>query len=344
MQLTDFDYVLPLDRIAQFPTDKRDNSRMMVIDRATNQINHNHFFDVVDYLKPGDCLVMNDSRVIPARIHGHKERTGAKVEFLLIRRIEGDVWETMVKPGKRIKPGDRIHFSDAPFFVAEVLDFGEDGTRIVRLEYEGIFWETLEAIGSMPLPPYIQRETEESDRLRYQTVYSKIEGSVAAPTAGLHFTDVLLKQIREKGVELAFITLHVGIGTFRPVKTERIEDHSMHFEEYSVSAEAAEAINRTKRNGGRVIAVGTTSVRTLESAADLDGVLPVGDGSTGIFIYPGYDFKLVDGLITNFHLPKSTLLMLISAFYDREKVLEAYRTAVEQNYRFFSYGDAMLIL
>lgn len=344
MQLTDFDYVLPLDRIAQFPTDKRDNSRMMVIDRATNQINHNHFFDVVDYLKPGDCLVMNDSRVIPARIHGHKERTGAKVEFLLIRRIEGDVWETMVKPGKRIKPGDRIHFSDAPFFAAEVLDFGDDGTRIVRLEYEGIFWETLEAIGSMPLPPYIQRETEESDRLRYQTVYSKIEGSVAAPTAGLHFTDVLLKQIKEKGVELAFITLHVGIGTFRPVKTERIEDHSMHFEEYSVSAEAGETINRTKRNGGRVIAVGTTSVRTLESAADVDGVLPAGDGSTGIFIYPGYDFKLVDGLITNFHLPKSTLLMLISAFYDREKVLEAYCTAVEENYRFFSYGDAMLIL
>jgi S-adenosylmethionine:tRNA ribosyltransferase-isomerase len=344
MLLTDFDYVLPLDRIAQFPTDKRDDSMMMILDRATHQISHKHFFDVIEYLNPGDCLVMNDSRVIPARIHGHKERTGANAEFLLIRRIEGDIWETMVKPGKKIKPGDRIVFSDAPFFAADILDFGEDGTRIVRLEYEGIFWETLEAIGTMPLPPYIQREAEDSDRLRYQTVYSKIEGSVAAPTAGLHFTDELLKQIKEKGVELAFVTLHVGIGTFRPVKTEQIEDHSMHFEEYSVTEEAAETINRIRLNGGRVIAVGTTAVRTLESAAGSDGVLAAGEGSTGIFIYPGYDFKLVNGLITNFHLPKSTLLMLISAFYDREKVLGAYRIAVEENYRFFSYGDAMMIL
>ncbi|PKM84824.1 MAG: tRNA preQ1(34) S-adenosylmethionine ribosyltransferase-isomerase QueA [Firmicutes bacterium HGW-Firmicutes-11] len=344
MQLTDFDYLLPLDRIAQFPTDKRENSKLMVLDRTTHEINHKHFYDVAEYLKPGDCLVMNDSRVIPARIHGHKERTGANVEFLLIRRIDGDVWETMVKPGKRIKPGDRIHFSDDPFLAAEILDFGEDGTRIARLEYDGLFWETLESVGSMPLPPYIQRETEDSDRIRYQTVYSKIEGSVAAPTAGLHFTETLLKQIVDKGVDLAFVTLHVGIGTFRPVKTEQIEDHSMHYEEYSVTKAAAETINRTKRNGGRVIAVGTTSVRTLESAVAIDGTLPPGDGSTGIFIYPGYDFKLVDGLITNFHLPKSTLLMLISAFYDREKVLDAYRTAVEEEYRFFSYGDAMMIL
>lgn len=347
MKIDEFDYELPKELIAQKPSEKRDVCRMMVLDRQKETIEHKHFYDCLDYLHPGDCLVLNNSKVLPARLFGEKEGTGAKVEFLLIKRMEGDRWETMVKPGKRLKPGDSVTFGD--HFKAEILDYGPDGTRIVEFKYEGIFMERLEELGKMPLPPYIERESTQDDKDMYQTVYCKEEGSVAAPTAGLHFTEELLEKAQEKGVKLAYVTLHVGIGTFRPVKCENVEDHHMHFEEYFVDEETAKTINETILQGGRIISVGTTSTRTLESAAYYDeacgkNLIGAGEGSTGIFIYPGYKFKVVDALITNFHLPKSTLLMLISALYDREKILEAYKIAVEEKYRFFSYGDAMLII
>ena len=346
MRVDDFDYELPEEFIAQKPADKRDHSKLMVLNRAEGSIDHKHFNDIIDYLNEGDCLVLNNSKVLPARMFGIKESSGIKVEFLLIKRIEGDTWETMVRPGRRLKKGDTVIFKDD--FKAEIIDYGADGTRIVKFIYDGIFMERLEEIGSMPLPPYIERPSDDADRDRYQTVYCKDEGSVAAPTAGLHFTDELLKKIEEKGIKLVYVTLHVGIGTFRPVKCEKIEDHSMHFEEYYIKKESADVINETLLGDGKVICVGTTSTRTVESAAYFDEekgryLVKDGHGSTGIFIYPGYEFKVLDRLITNFHLPKSTLLMLISALYDREKILEAYEEAKKENYRFFSYGDAMLI-
>lgn len=347
MKVEDFDYELPERFIAQKPVEKRDSSKLMVLDRNNDTISHRHFSDILEYLNEGDCLVLNNSKVIPARLFGEKESTGVKVEFLLIKRIEGDTWETMVRPGRRLKKGDRVKFGED--FAAVIKDYGNDGTRIVEFEYKGIFMERLEELGNMPLPPYIERPDNSDDRERYQTVYCKDEGSVAAPTAGLHFTEELLKKAEKKGVKLVYVTLHVGIGTFRPVKCEDVEDHHMHFEEYHIDKEAADTINNVKRNGGRVIAVGTTSTRTLESAAYFDEkeeryLLNAGTDSTGIFIYPGYEFKMIDSLITNFHLPKSTLLMLISALYDREKILAAYEEAKTHDYRFFSYGDAMLIL
>ncbi len=372
MKISDFDYNLPEELIAQKPADRRDGSRLLVVHRDTGAVEHRHFYDILDYLEAGDCLILNNSKVLPARLYGRKEKTGAKVEFLLTKRIEGDRWETMVKPGKRLKPGDSVVFSQSPLLRAEIEDFGPDGTRIVSFRYDGLFMERLEELGSMPLPPYIERASDTDDRERYQTVYCKDEGSVAAPTAGLHFTEELLKQAQRKGVELVYVTLHVGIGTFRPVKCENVEDHTMHFEEYFISDESAAAINRAKREGRRIISVGTTSTRTVESAAFFDEAAQTdcgsvrndqvtgsaaagrhgggcwqvksGEGSTGIFIYPGYEFKIIDSLITNFHLPKSTLLMLISALYDREKILKIYDEAVRERYRFFSYGDAMLIL
>ena len=350
MHINDFDYELPEELIAQKPQKDRDKCRLMVLRRSDNSIEHRHFFDILEYLKEGDCLLLNDSKVIPARLYGIKEGTGARVEFLLIKRTEGDTWETMVRPGKRLKPGDSVLFSDeeGKKLRAEILDYGEDGTRIVKMEYDGILMERLEEIGSMPLPPYISRPSNDEDKDDYQTVYCHEEGSVAAPTAGLHFTTELLEKAREKGVKIAFVTLHVGIGTFRPVKCETIEDHHMHFEEYSVSEETAEIVNQTILSGGRVISVGTTSTRTAESAACFDEksgkyLLKAGSGSTDIFIYPGYEFKIIESLITNFHLPKSTLMMLVSALYDREHILKAYDEAVREEYRFFSYGDAMFI-
>ena len=341
MNVSDFDYDLPEELIAQRPSDKRDESRLLVVDRKTGKISHRHFYDIAEYLRPDDCLVLNDSKVLPARLFGVKAETGAKIEFLLTKRLGEDTWETMVRPGRRLKTGDRVIFADD--FVAEITDMGKGGTRIVRFEYQGIFMERLEQIGAMPLPPYIEREAAPEDRDRYQTVYAHEEGSVAAPTAGLHFTRELLDKIEAGGTKLAYVTLHVGIGTFRPVKADKVEDHQMHFEEYEVSEEAARTINETRKNGGRIISVGTTSTRTLESAADPDGTVKSGWGSTDIFIYPGYEFKVIDSLITNFHLPKSTLMMLISALYDREKILEVYEEAIRERYRFFSYGDAMLI-
>lgn len=348
MHINDFDYELPQELIAQTPAEKRDFSRLMVVHRNSGEVEHKHFYDIVDYLREGDCLVLNNSKVLPARLYGKKEGTGANVEFLLIKRIEGDTWETMVRPGKRLKPGDAVSFSDDKLFRAVIEDYGEDGTRIVRFEYEGIFLERLEELGKMPLPPYIERENNSQDKDRYQTVYAKNEGSVAAPTAGLHFTPELLEKARAKGVKLAYVTLHVGIGTFRPVKVENIEEHHMHFEEYFIDEETAKTINDTVKAGGRIVSVGTTSTRTVESAAVYDEeagnyLVKAGHGSTGIFIYPGYEFKIIDSLITNFHLPKSTLLMLISALYNREDILRVYRIAVEEKYRFFSYGDAMFI-
>ncbi|HOA42875.1 MAG: tRNA preQ1(34) S-adenosylmethionine ribosyltransferase-isomerase QueA [Anaerovoracaceae bacterium] len=344
MHINEFDYELPVDLIAQYPAEKRENARLMVIHRDSGTIEHRRFYDILDYLSPGDCLVMNNSKVLPARLIGNKETTGIEVEFLLLKRKQGDVWEAMVRPGRRLKPGDRVRFSEEPLLSATILDYGDDGTRIVEFKYEGIFLEILEKVGRMPLPPYIQRESGERDRERYQTVYCKIEGSVAAPTAGLHFTGELLDRIKAKGVHLAYVTLHVGIGTFRPVKCENIEEHRMHFEEYWIDEETADLINKTKASGGKIFSVGTTSTRTLESAASEDGTIKAGHGNTDIFIYPGFKFRVIDSQITNFHLPKSTLLMLVSAFYDREKILEAYKLAVKERYRFFSYGDAMLLL
>lgn len=357
MHIDDFDYNLPEELIAQTPAEKRDFSRLLVVHRNDGSIEHKHFYDIIDYLHEGDCLVLNNSKVLPARLFGVKEGTGAKVEFLLIKRIEGDTWETMVRPGRRLKVGDTVLFGKngaaeqkegEPKFKATIKDYGEDGTRIVKFEYDGIFMERLEELGEMPLPPYIERRNNSEDKDRYQTVYCKNEGSVAAPTAGLHFTDELLAKAKEKGVKIAYVTLHVGIGTFRPVKVEKVEDHHMHFEEYFVEEEAAKTINDTILQGGRIVSVGTTSTRTVESAAEFDEasgkyLVKAGAGSTGIFIYPGYQFKIIKSLITNFHLPKSTLLMLISALYNREAILEVYDIAVREKYRFFSYGDAMFI-
>ena len=353
MHINDFDYELPKELIAQTPAEKRDFSRLMVVDRSTGQVEHKHFYDILEYLRSGDCLVLNNSKVLPARLFGVKEGTGAKVEFLLTKRIEGDTWETMVRPGKRLKMGDAVTFAGSEgekgkLFRAVVKDYGDDGTRIVEFEYDGIFLERLEELGQMPLPPYIERENNKEDRDRYQTVYCRDEGSVAAPTAGLHFTKELLAKAEAKGVKIAYVTLHVGIGTFRPVKVENIEEHHMHFEEYFVDEETAETINDTIKAGGRIVSVGTTSTRTVESAAKFDEasglwLVQPGHGNTDIFIYPGYEFKIIGALITNFHLPKSTLLMLISALYNREDILRVYKIAVEEKYRFFSYGDAMFI-
>ena len=348
MRIDDFDYNLPKELIAQTPAEKRDECRLMVLNRSKKTVEHRHFYDILDYLHEGDCLVLNDSRVIPARMYGIKESTGAHIEILVIKRIEGDKWEALVKPGKRLHEGDTVIIDENKTFKAHILGVynEENATRLIEFEYDGIFMERLEEIGSMPLPPYIERKAEEEDKEMYQTVYSKIDGSVAAPTAGLHFTNELLEKAREKGIRVEFVTLHVGIGTFRPVKCENIEDHTMHFEECFVSQETADAINQTIDEGGRIIAVGTTSTRTLESMAvktEKGWRVQAGEKSTGIFIYPGYEYKVIDALITNFHLPKSTLLMLISALYDREEILKAYEIAVKEKYRFFSYGDAMLI-
>ena len=343
MHINDFDYFLPEELIAQHPADKRDQSKLLVIDRQSGGLEHKHFYNILEYLNSGDCLVMNNSKVIPARLFGVKEKTGAKIEFLLIKRIKGDIWEAMVRPGKKLHIGDRVSFAEDGSMNAEILEHGEDGTRIVRFEHEGDFLDLLDRIGKIPLPPYIDRASDEEDKDRYQTVYCKEEGSVAAPTAGLHFTEELIEKAKEKGVRIAYVTLHVGIGTFRPVKCDIIEEHKMHFEEYEIDEENAAIINNTKKEGGRIISVGTTSTRTVESAADEDGTVIAGRGNTDIFIYPGYRFKVIDCLITNFHLPKSTLLMLISALYNRENILEIYKQAVENQYRFFSYGDAMFI-
>ena len=350
MRIEDFDYELPEELIAQTPMEQRDKCRLMVLDREHKTVEHRHFYDILNYVNQGDCLVLNDSRVIPARMYGTKESTGAHIEMLLIKRIEGDRWESMVRPGKSLHDGDTVLSEGRTGTVlrAEILGYHdpENGTRLVEFSYNGIFMEVLEDIGSMPLPPYITRPAEDSDKEMYQTVYSRIDGSVAAPTAGLHFTKELLQKAQEKGVRIAYVTLHVGIGTFRPVKVDVIEEHKMHFEECSIDEKNASVINETIEKGGRIISVGTTSTRTLESmAVPEDGRyrIKAGETSTGIFIYPGYSFKVVDALITNFHLPKSTLIMLVSALYDREEILKAYKIAVEERYRFFSYGDAMLI-
>ena len=340
MDVKEFDYHLPEELIAQVPIQKRDESRLMVLHRDTQAIEHKVFKDILNYLQPGDCLVRNNTKVIPARIYGKKE-TGANVEFLLLNNIEGDIWESIVRPGNKLHVGTKVNFGDG-LLQAEILEVLEGGTRKVKFTYEGIFNEILDTIGLMPLPPYIHEELQ--DRDRYQTVYAKYQGSAAAPTAGLHFTDELLAQIRAKGVEIANVTLHVGIGTFRPVKVDKIEDHHMHSEHYYIKQEDAEKINRAKKNGGRIISVGTTSCRVLESVADEHGYVREIEDDTSIFIYPGYQFKCIDGLITNFHLPQSTLLMLVSALAGKDFILQAYNEAVKEKYRFFSFGDAMLIL
>ncbi len=340
MKLEEFDYNLPEELIAQVPIQKRDESRLMVVDRENRTIEDKVFKDIIDYLEPGDCLVRNNTKVIPARLYGKKD-TGANVEFVLLKQLEGDIWESIVRPGNKLKPGSKVIFGDG-LLNAEILEILEDGTRKVKFTYEGIFNEILDKIGLMPLPPYIHESLKENDR--YQTVYAKYEGSAAAPTAGLHFTPELLKKIEEKGIKIANVTLHVGIGTFRPVKEENIEEHKMHTEHFYIKQEDVEKINEAKNNGKKVIAVGTTSCRVLETIADENtGLVKPIESDTGIYIYPGYKFKCVDGLITNFHLPKSTLLMLVSALADRKFILEAYNKAVEEKYRFFSFGDAMFI-
>ena len=341
MKTKDFDYTLPEHLIAQHPADRRDASRLLVYDRKSDTVAHRHFSDILEYIRPEDCLVLNDTRVIPARLLGKREDTGGAMEFLLLRDKGGDTWETLVKPGRRARIGSRFVFGDGAL-TAEVLSKTEGGGRLVRFFYEGVFHEVLDRAGLMPLPPYIHETLE--DPTRYQTVYAHYRGSAAAPTAGLHFTEDLLHDIQDRGTSIAKLTLHVGLGTFRPVKEERIEDHPMHAEVYRVTQEAADTINQTRQRGGRIIAVGTTAVRTLETAADDTGVVHPGEGETDIFIYPGYLFRAVDALITNFHLPQSTLLMLVSALAGREEMLSAYRQAVEKEYRFFSFGDAMLIL
>lgn len=341
MKTSDFYYDLPEELIAQDPLEDRTASRLLVLDRKTGAVKHKIFSDVIDYLNKGDCLVINNTRVIPARLIGEKEGTGGKVEVLLLKRRANDVWETLVKPGKKLRPGAKITFGDGRLR-AEVLEVVEEGNRLVKFCYEGIFEEILDSLGEMPLPPYITHKLE--DKEMYQTVYAKFDGSAAAPTAGLHFTKELLNKIEEKGIKIASITLHVGLGTFRPVKVDDVNNHHMHTEWYEVNAEAAEIINETKRNGGRVICVGTTSCRTIESVADENGYMKAKTGETDIFIYPGYKFKVMDGLITNFHLPESTLVMLVSAFAGKENVLSAYETAVKERYRFFSFGDAMILI
>jgi len=340
LELKDFDYYLPKELIAQHPSSVRDECRLMVLDKKTGQIEHKIFRDIIDYLNPGDCMVLNDTRVMPARLIGSKKDTGGKIEFLLLKRLEGDKWETLVKPGKRAKVGTVFTFGDGSL-EAEVKQIGDDGNRIIEFHYEGIFEEILDRLGEMPLPPYITEKLE--DKEQYQTVYSKNEGSAAAPTAGLHFTEELLKKIQDKGIKIVFLTLHVGLGTFRPVKVDKIEEHHMHSEYYILSKESADIINETRKNGGRVISVGTTSTRTLETIASEDGTVREQSGWTDIYIYPGYKYKIVDALITNFHLPESTLVMLVSALSTREIILNAYEKAVKERYRFFSFGDAMFI-
>ncbi|MDO5400236.1 MAG: tRNA preQ1(34) S-adenosylmethionine ribosyltransferase-isomerase QueA [Eubacteriales bacterium] len=340
MKTHDFYYDLPEELIAQTPLQQRDASRLMVLDRVSGQVTHKHFYDILDYLNPGDCLVMNDSRVLPARLLGHRP-TGGAVEVLLLRDLGGKCWECLCKPGRKMQPGSQVIFGDGEL-TATVRSVQEDGNRVVEFHYEGIFLEVLERLGKMPLPPYIKAEL--ADQERYQTVYSREVGSAAAPTAGLHFTRELLEKIREKGVKTAFVTLHVGLGTFRPVKAEEVLDHHMHSELCMISAETAEILNQTKAQGGRIICVGTTSCRTLESLVNDDGTFKAKSKWTDIFIYPGYRFKAMEGLITNFHLPESTLVMLVSAFAGREHVLNAYQEAVKERYRFFSFGDAMCII
>lgn len=339
MELSEFNYDLPQELIAQVPIKDRDESRLLVLDRKNKTIEDKIFKDIIDYLEPGDCLVRNNTKVIPARLYGKKE-TGANVEFVLLNNIEGDIWETMVRPGNKLHIGTKVIFGDG-LLIAEIMDTLEDGTRKVKFTYQGIFNEILDKIGLMPLPPYIHESLKEKDR--YQTVYAKYLGSSAAPTAGLHFTPELLKKIENKGIDIANVTLHVGIGTFRPVKEKNIEDHHMHTEHYYIKQEDADKINKAKLSGKRVISVGTTSCRTLETVADEKGLVKETEGDTGIFIYPGYKFKCIDALITNFHLPESTLLMLVSAFADKDYILKAYKHAVDNKYRFFSFGDAMLI-
>ncbi len=340
LKTSDFSFDLPEELIAQDPLADRSASRLLLLDKHTGQTKHEVFKNIGNYLNPGDCLVLNNTRVLPARLHGTRQGTGAAVEVLLLKRRDGDIWETLVKPGKKAKPGVSLTFGDG-LLTGDVLSIVEEGNRLVRFSYEGIFEQVLDRLGEMPLPPYITHKLQ--DQNRYQTVYARYDGSAAAPTAGLHFTEELLHSLERKGVKLAYVTLHVGLGTFRPVKTKNILEHHMHSEYYQITAQAAEAINQAKKNGNRVICVGTTSCRTLESAADENGMLKESCGNTDIFIYPGYQFKVLDGLITNFHLPESTLVMLVSALAGREHVLGAYREAIEERYRFFSFGDAMLI-
>lgn len=340
LKTSDYYYELPQELIAQDPLEDRSSSRLMVLDKETGAVSHHVFREITSFLNPGDCLVLNNTKVIPARLMGVREETGGAVEVLLLKRHAGDVWECLVKPGKKARPGTRLAFGEG-LLHAQVEDVVEDGNRLIRFSYDGIWEEVLDRLGEMPLPPYITHKLQ--DKNRYQTVYAKFEGSAAAPTAGLHFTPELLKEIQDMGVDLAYVTLHVGLGTFRPVKVENVKEHHMHSEYYQVSAEAAEKINRAKENGHRVICVGTTSCRTVESASDENGHLEECCDNTDIFIYPGYRFKVLDALITNFHLPESTLVMLVSALAGREHVLAAYEEAVKERYRFFSFGDAMLI-
>ena len=341
LRTSDYFFDLPEELIAQDPLEDRSSSRLLVLDKNTGKTTHRSFKDILDYIRPGDCLVLNNTKVIPARLLGVKEDTNAAVEVLLLKRRENDVWETLVKPGKKLRPGARMVFGDG-LLKAEVLEVVEEGNRLVKFYYDGIWEEVLDALGEMPLPPYITHKLQ--DKNRYQTVYAKYEGSAAAPTAGLHFTNELLEELKEKGIKLAYVTLHVGLGTFRPVKVDNVLEHHMHTEYYQVSREAADIINDTKKNGHRVICVGTTSCRTIESAADENGYMSECCGNTDIFIYPGYRFKVLDCLITNFHLPESTLVMLVSALAGREHVLSAYEEAVKERYRFFSFGDAMMIV
>ena len=340
MKVSEFNYDLPEELIAQTPLEKRDESRLMVLNRKNQTIEHKKFKDIIEYLNPGDCLVRNNTKVIPARIYGKKE-TGAHIEFLLLNNIEGDIWESIVRPGNKLHIGTKVIFGDG-LLKAEILEIMPGGTRKVKFTYDGIFNEILDKIGLMPLPPYIHEELKDNDR--YQTVYAKYEGSAAAPTAGLHFTPELLKKIEEKGIKIANVTLHVGIGTFRPVKEENVEEHQMHTEHFYIKQEDVDKINETKKAGKRVIAVGTTSCRVLETIADENGMVKETEGDTGIYIYPGYKFKCLDGLITNFHLPQSTLLMLVSALAGKDYIMKAYKEAVKEKYRFFSFGDAMFII
>ena len=340
MLVKDFDYELPEELIAQDPLEKRSNSRLMVLDKNTGETIHKHFYDIKEYLKPGDCLVINNTKVIPARLYGARVGSGGKVEILLLKRLSDNRWECLVKPGKKARPGMEISFGEG-LLVGKIIDIVDEGNRIIEFSYDGIFEEILDKLGEMPLPPYITHKLK--DRDRYQTVYAKYDGSAAAPTAGLHFTPELLEEVKAMGVKIAEVTLHVGLGTFRPVKEDEVLDHHMHSEYYELNQEACDIINETKANGGRIISVGTTSTRTLETVTDEDGVVHEGSGWTQIFIYPGIEFKCIDALITNFHLPESTLLMLVSALAGRENILNAYKVAVEERYRFFSFGDAMFI-
>ena len=339
MKVSDFNYDLPQELIAQHPYDKRDEARLMVIDPKTQKIEHKIFKSVIEYLEPGDCLVINNTKVLPARLYGKKD-TGAKVEFLLLKKLQNDEWEVMVRPGNKLKPGSKVSFGNG-LLKAEILEVLEGGNRKVKFEYEGIFNEILDQIGLMPLPPYIKEKLKENDK--YQTIYAKYEGSSAAPTAGLHFTEELLEEIKKKGIKIANVTLHVGIGTFRPVKVENIEEHDMHSEHYYIKKEEADIINQAKKDGHKIVAVGTTSCRVLESVADESGFVKETEGDTNIFIYPGYQFKCIDRLITNFHLPESTLIMLVSSLAGKDFVMKAYEEAVKEEYKFFSFGDAMLI-